>query len=273
MSLFDNIVKAFYLLFLPLCLLSIEKAYGRVPSNPEKRKEGTIIKEIVAIDKAIGRGTSARINLMFETISGTLPSVQCDKINELIAKLIIENYKEYFHANEHWPDIMPTVKSAADYIARDYESAFTLFKAEDESFGIEGPVGVFMLGRVTDSPKGFLSYRLQDTFSAGDPYGRPSYFERGLVLDLKTGKPVKLEEIIDKDSYGVLRKMLAHRFHFAYRESRMDYDAIEPSENFTFSKDGVVFMYDAGTIDSLAMGVVILTIPWYDFKRVSSVIQ
>lgn len=53
----------------------------------------------------------------------------------------------------------------------------------------------------------------------------------------------------------------------------MDYDAIEPTNNFAFSKDGVVFMYDAGAIDSLAIGVVILTIPWYDFKRVSSVIQ
>ena len=90
------------------------------------------------------------------------------------------------------------------------------------------------------------------------------------MLDLRTGEPVKLEEIIDKGSWENLERMLAQSFHSQYPESLMDYNSIEPSDNFAFSEQGVVFMYDAGTIDSLAMGVIVLTIPWTDFKQIAS---
>ena len=266
-----NIPRKFLcLLVLNLCLNARVKADVQVQLCPGETFDGQIQKKIVAIDKALQRGTKAHVKLLFEIVTGPLSSPQCDRINELIAKRIFENYTEYFHVGEPLSQIPYTVESVADYIARDYEAVFSSFKEEVESFGTVGPVGVIMLGRINDSIDGFLSYRLQDAFSVGDPYGRPAYYERGLVLDLRTGEPVKIEEIIDKGSWENLERMLAQSFHSQYPESLMDYNSIEPSDNFSFSEQGVVFMYDAGTIDSLAMGVIVLTIPWTDFKQIAS---
>ena len=50
----------------------------------------------------------------------------------------------------------------------------------------------------------------------------------------------------------------------------MDYETIPPSNNFVFDMHGVTFIYDTGTLESYAVGPIILTIPWDDFKTVAS---
>lgn len=263
--------RSFGIIALLLCLLTRSWAAEPISGTPNNGQDEPVKKYVVTIYKAIGQGTNARVNLIFETVSGPMPSSLCDKINEQLARQIISNYAEYFQPGEPLPDITYTVKGVADYIARDYETIISSMKAEDEDFGKGGPMGINMLGRISDFPQGFLSCRLQDAFALGDSHDRPAYYERGLVLNIETGEPVKLADVIALDSQQALGRLLAQTFHAQYPESPMDYQTIPPSDNFVFDKQGVLFIFDTGTLESNAMGVIILTIPWADFSSVTSI--
>lgn len=262
--------RSFAILALLLGLFTGAWAAEPISGTQETSQSKPLKKIIIPVYKALGQGTKARINLIFEMVSGPMSSSQCERINEQFARQIIGNYAEYFQPGEPLPDILYTVKDAANYIANDYESLFTSLKAEDENFGTEGPIGIMMLGRICDYPKGFLSYRLQDSFALGDYHGRPAYYERGLVLNKETGEPVKLDDIIAPDSHQELGRILAQAFHGVCPDSQMDYETIPPSNNFVFDTHGVTFIYDTGTLESYAVGPIILTIPWDDFKTVAS---
>lgn len=88
--------------FVPVPITRANKDVREGP-NPVKIENGKIKKEVVVIDKALQRGTKARVKLVFETVADTQLFSHYNQINEQIAKTIFGNYKEYFHVGEPLP--------------------------------------------------------------------------------------------------------------------------------------------------------------------------
>ncbi len=88
--------RPFAILALLLGLFTGAWATEPISGTPEPSQGKPLKKIIIPVYKALGQGTKARINLIFEMVSGPMSSSQCERINEQFARQIIGNYAEYF---------------------------------------------------------------------------------------------------------------------------------------------------------------------------------
>lgn len=114
-----------------------------------------------------------------------------------------------------------------------------------------------------DSPE-VLNYTVNEYIYMGGAHGMNT--EKNLVLDIRTGVPVSLEDIFAGNWKDVLPDLLMEYVPQAFEDpAYTDYlltSEIMPVENFSMSDKGVTFIYNPYEIAVGAAGIVRITIPW-----------
>ncbi|GHT78864.1 hypothetical protein AGMMS50262_21950 [Bacteroidia bacterium] len=99
-----------------------------------------------------------------------------------------------------------------------------------------------------------------------------SAFTRGSILDLRTGKKIKYEDVFYENTqdsisnllYSNLLKARKYQSEDEMTADGFDFDTIPPTDNFVADDEGLTFIYDPYELGAYVLGIVEISVPYSD---------
>ncbi|SDB90034.1 RsiV family protein [Acinetobacter boissieri] len=105
-----------------------------------------------------------------------------------------------------------------------------------------------------------------DSYSAGAAHGM--YHKEYVVFDLNTKKRVTMSDLYSPDQQVKVYQALYSANESWLKEHGIEAGKLEPTDNFYYSQDGIVFVYPLYELASYAEGMTELILPYTDAKAV-----
>ncbi|MBF7684357.1 DUF3298 domain-containing protein [Acinetobacter sp. B10A] len=103
-----------------------------------------------------------------------------------------------------------------------------------------------------------------DSYSAGAAHGM--YHKEYVIFDLNTQKRVTMSDLYSTDQQMKVYQALYSANEPWLKEHGIEAGKLEPTDNFYYGQDGLVFVYPLYELASYAEGMTELTLPYVDAK-------
>lgn len=184
------------------------------------------------------------------------------KTNAAIASLVSRNYTEYYYPEESYETDKTSILGVAERIIYDYSTLQNDATNENEDVGTNLGHRIEMDGTFIWFSNHYVSYQLSSVFSDNSIFARPWHYDRYMTIELKSGEQTKITDIFKKDKLAEVSRMLARQLDNQLEEPHISYESLQPSLNFALTKEGILFCYDTGEIESNALGVIVVILTW-----------
>ncbi len=194
------------------------------------------------------------------------PAIDANKISTMLLPF-------YFGDKSKAPDIRTGAQQEIGFFRDDYTSVGKNFNGE---FGAAFNWQSFSESRVVFNNKYILSLQVSRYEYTGGAHGFSSSEFR--VIDLKSAKRLKLEDVFNKNYRSSLIKLIEQNLRTTFRISKektleeggLLVPAVEPTENFFLTDKGIGFVYNPYEIAAYSYGNVEV---FLSFDQVSKIIK